>query len=221
MAGRLVKLGTTAVAVLLGVVTGMVLTCHFLVVRNTEGRLFTDVDSIPLSGGTGLLLGTTPHTAAHRENLFFTYRIDAAERLYKAGVISKILISGDEDSLEGVNEVVAMRDSLVCRGVPSSDMMLDGKGGRTLDSVVRACRVAGLTSFIVISQRFHNERALYLADYLCGDMDFVIGYNAEDPTSLASRKTYIREGFARVKMFVDLVLGVQPASMEPLAETFQ
>lgn len=70
----------------------------------------------------GLLLGTTPQARIGRiTNQFFIYRIDAAEQLYKAGKIDQILISGDENSLDGVNETECMRDSLVARGVPASD----------------------------------------------------------------------------------------------------
>lgn len=134
--------------VFLNVVIGVVIVillllvfCNYLVCSNAEGRLYTDVDSVPQSE-IGLLLGTTPQTRiGRRPNQFFKYRIDAAEALYKAGKIKSILISGDENSLDGINEVECMRDSLVARGVPESAIVLDGKGFRTLDAVVRATNV--------------------------------------------------------------------------------
>ena len=177
---------------------------------NAEGRLYDSVNEVEATD-VGLLLGTTPQTRiGRRQNQFFMFRIDAAEQLYKAGKVQRILISGDADSLDGVNEVECMRDSLVARGVPMDVIMLDGSGFRTMDSVVRAVEVFGVHSFVVISQRFHNERALYLADHLGLDVQDVCGFNAADATSNMAILTYIREYLARVKMFMDILTGVQP-----------
>lgn len=178
--------------------------CNQMVVHNAEGKTFDEVDSVGYRE-VGLLLGTTPQTRiGNRRNLFFMYRIDAAEELYKAGKIGKILISGDENSLDGINEPECMRDSLVARGVPSDAIMLDGKGFRTIYSIVNANQVYGFKSFTIISQRFHNERALYQAEHLGLDVEDLQAYNATSPISEMALMTYIREYFARVKMFLDL-----------------
>lgn len=192
----------------------LLFTCNYIVCHNSEGRLYTEIDSVSQSE-VGLLLGTTPQTRiGRRPNQFFRYRIDAAEALYKAGKIKNILISGDENSLDGINEVESMRDSLVVRGVPVNAIILDGKGFRTLDAVVRATNVYDLHSYIVISQKFHNERALYLAEHLGLDVENLSGFNAADATSDMAIMTYIREYFARVKVFVDIFTGKKPMSME-------
>lgn len=184
----------------------LMVVCNQLIVKNAEGRLFEEVDSVPDGIYTGLLLGTTPMTRiSHRRNIFFENRIKATANLYHAGKIRKILISGDDKSLDGINETECMKDSLLARGVPESDIILDGKGYRTIHSVQRAYHDYGCKNLIVISQKFHNERALYLANHLDLDFDQVIGFNAESPRSLMSQKTYIREWFARVKMFMDLL----------------
>ena len=188
----------------------LLLLCNQLVVSNAEGRLYDSVNEVE-NTEVGLLLGTTPQTRiGRRPNQFFKFRIDAAEQLYKAGKIEKILVSGDANSLDGVNEVECMRDSLVARGVPVNVIMLDGSGLRTLDSVVRAVEVYGVHSFVVISQRFHNERAIYLAEHLGLDIQRISGFNAADATSNMAILTYIREYLARVKMFMDIFTGVQP-----------
>ena len=188
----------------------LLLLCNQLVVSNAEGRLYDSVNEVE-NMEVGLLLGTTPQTRiGRRPNQFFKFRIDAAEQLYKAGKIEKILVSGDANSLDGVNEVECMRDSLVARGVPVNVIMLDGSGFRTLDSVVRAVEVYGVHSFVVISQRFHNERAIYLAEHLGLDIQRISGFNAADATSNMAILTYIREYLARVKMFMDIFTGVQP-----------
>ena len=183
----------------------LMIICNQIVVNNAQGKVFSDIDSIKYNK-VGLLLGTTPQARIGRiKNYFFIYRIDAAEELYKAGKIEKILISGDENSLDGINEPECMRDSLVARGVPASDIILDGKGYRTICSVFNANKVYGLKSFTIISQKFHNERALYQAEHLGLDVENLQAYNAKMPTSRLAYLTTIREYFARVKMFMDLI----------------
>ena len=184
----------------------LMLICNHLVVNNAKGKAFSEIDSIKYNK-VGLLLGTTPQARIGRiTNYFFIYRIDAAEQLYKAGKIEKILISGDEHSLDGINEPECMRDSLVARGVPASSIILDGKGYRTICSVFNANKVYGLKSFTIISQEFHNERAIYQAEHLGLDVENIQAYNAKDPKSRRAYLTTIREYFARVKMFWDLLI---------------
>ena len=188
--------------------------CNCLISRNADGRLYNEINAVP-QAKVGLLLGTTPQTRiGRRANQFFKYRIDATEALYKGGKIKTILISGDENSLDGINEVKCMRDSLVARGVPKNVFLLDGKGYRTLDAVVRATKVYGLHSYIVISQKFHNERALYLAEHLGLDVHDLSGFNAKDATSNMAIMTYLREYLARGKVFIDIITNKQPRSMD-------
>ena len=178
--------------------------CNRMVADNATGKTYDDIDSVQYRE-VGLLLGTTPQTRiGNRRNLFFKYRIDAAEDLYKAGKIGKNLISGDENSLDGINEPECMRDSLVARGVPTEDIVLDGKGTRTIYSIINANQVYGLKSFTIISQKFHNERALYQAEHLGLDVENLQAFNATSPSSKWAIRIYVREYFARVKMFWDL-----------------
>ena len=200
---RKIILWTVSIFIIMCV--GIMLICNLLVVNNATGKAFTEIDSIK-HNKVGLLLGTTPQARIGRiTNYFFIYRIDAAEQLYKAGKIEQILISGDEHSLDGINEPECMRDSLVARGVPASAIILDGKGYRTICSVVNANKVYGLKSFTIISQKFHNERAIYQAEHLGLDVENIQAYNAKDPKSRRAYLTTIREYFARVKMFLDLL----------------
>lgn len=182
----------------------LMLICNQIVVKNAEGKVFSDIDSIRYDK-VGLLLGTTPQSRIGRiTNQFFTYRLDAAEQLYKTGKIEKILISGDENSLDGVNEPECMRDSLVSRGIPAKDIILDGKGYRTINSIINANKVYGLKSFTIISQKFHNERAIYQAGHLGLNVENLQAFNAKMPKSWRAYITTIREYLARVKMFIDL-----------------
>ena len=193
------------VGILAALCLAILLICNQIVVNNAEGKAFSDIDSIKYNK-VGLLLGPTPQARITKvTNYFFIYRIDAAEQLYRAGKIEKILISGDENSLDGINEPECMRDSLVARGVAASDIILDGKGYRTICSVVNANKVFGLKSFTIISQEFHNERAIYQAEHLGLDVENIQAFNAKMPKARRAYLTTIREYFARVKMFIDLI----------------
>ena len=205
MKRTLKKTVTYGFAIMLFACVALLSICNLLVVNNARGKAFSEIDSIKYNK-VGLLLGTTPQARLTKvTNYFFIYRIDAAEQLYKAGKIRKILISGDENSLDGVNEPECMRDSLVARGVPKSAIILDGKGYRTICSVVNANKVYGLKSFTIISQEFHNERALYQVEHLGLNIENIQAYNAKMPKSRRAYLTSIREYFARVKLFWDLL----------------
>lgn len=201
---KVIKKSAWAICIFVVACITLMLVCNQIVVNNAKRKVFSDIDSIKYNK-VGLLLGTTPRARLTGvTNYFFIYRMDAAEQLYKAGKIEKILISGDEDSLDGINEPECMRDSLLARGVPESAIILDGKGYRTICSVVNANKVYGLKSFTIISQEFHNERAIYQAEHLGLDIENIQAYNAEMPKSRRAFLTTIREYFARVKMFMDL-----------------
>ena len=183
----------------------IMLVCNQMVVNNAKGKVFSEIGSIKYNK-VGLLLGTTPQARITKvKNYFFIYRLDAAEQLYRARKIEKILISGDENSLDGINEPECMRDSLVARGIPAEDIYLDGKGYRTINSIINVNKVFGLKSFTIISQEFHNERALYQAEHLGLDVENLQAFNAKMPKSRRAYLTSIREYFARVKMFWDLL----------------
>ncbi len=205
MKKKVIKICVWAIAVVTVVCLALMLICNQVVVNNAEGKAFSEIDSIKPTE-VGLLLGTTPQARITKvKNYFFIYRLDAAEQLYRARKIEKILISGDEHSLDGINETECMRDSLVARGIPFSAIILDGKGYRTINSVINANKVFGLKSFTIISQEFHNERALYQAEHLGLDVENLQAFNAKMPTSRRAYLTSIREYFARVKMFWDLL----------------
>ena len=184
----------------------VIILCDVLVTNNAKGKIHDNIEDVEATE-YGLLLGTTPITRiGNRENLFFRYRIKATADLYNNGKIKKVLVSGAEKSLNGIDETQAMKQALVAQGVSPDDIILDGEGYRTLESVVRMNKVYGIKSCVIISQQFHNERALYLAEHLDLDVDNIQAYNAISPSAEIALMTYLREYLARVKMFMDLLL---------------
>jgi len=183
-----------------------ILICDVHIENVSEEYIYSSIDSIP-SEKTGLLLGTSKYLATGNLNPYFEYRLRAAVRLFRSGKIKYIIASGD-NRRHNYNEPRVMKEELVKRGIPARAIYLDYAGFRTLDSVVRCSKIFGQDSFIVISQRFHNERAVFIARHFGID---AIGYNARDVAERAGLKTRVREYFARVKAFLDLyVTGKKP-----------
>lgn len=173
--------------------------------KDTKDFVFDDVNDIPAQK-VALVLGTAKNIG-NRPNIYFTNRIKAAADLYKAGKVKKFLVSGDNSRKE-YNEPKDMRNALVEAGVPDSIIHFDYAGLRTLDSVVRANKIFGQDAFIIVSQKFHNQRAIFLAQYYGYE---VYGYNAVDLSiNRSSFKTKVRELFARVKVFIDIIVGKGP-----------
>lgn len=163
-----------------------------------KGVLFDDVKEVPKQRA-GLVFGCSEKLGS-RDNLYFKYRIQAAAELWKEGKVDFLIVSGDNRE-KNYNEPVAMRKALVKAGVPFDKIVCDYAGLRTLDSVVRAKKIFGLTEVTFVSQKFQNERAAYIAK--AHDMT-VYGYNARDVEGYAARKTEDREVLARVKMWLDV-----------------
>lgn len=139
-------------------------------------------------------------------NTYFDNRIRAATDLYKSGKIQYIIVSGD-NSTKDYNEPEDMQTALVQQGIPKDKIIPDHAGFRTLDSVIRAKEIFGQTQLVIISQKFHNERAVFLARKN-GMKAF--GYNAEDVNKYAGLKTNMREYLAKAKVYWDLLFGVEP-----------
>ena len=170
--------------------------------RCAAGRVYTSVGDIP-AREYGLLLGTTRLVRGKYRNDYFFKRVRAAAALYRAGKIRKIIVSGDNGRTE-YNETGDMKRELVEAGIPPEDILMDYAGFRTLDSVVRARNLYGATELTVISQEFHCERAVYLADRNGID---ALGFAAEDSGVQSARiRLALRESLARVLAVLDAEL---------------
>lgn len=183
-----------------------VLVCNWVVNRGAEGRMYQDFSEIPYRR-VGLVLGTTPERKDGTPNAFYCYRIESAAQLYRAHKISYIIVSGD-NHVKGYNEPECMRRSLLALGVPDSVIYSDYAGFRTFDSMVRCKEVFGQDSVTVISQDWHNERAIYIAQHAGLD---AIAFNAPDvKNKWYYVKSHTRELLAKVKVVLDVMFGKQP-----------
>jgi SanA protein len=184
------------------IITGCVLYySDYQINHFSKGRIYSDLNEIP-KNKVGLVLGTSRHMKNGQPNPFFYNRIKAAASLFFSGKIRYVLVSGD-NRFYTYNEPREMKRELIKMGIPDSSIIMDFAGFRTLDSVVRCKKVFGQNEVTIISQEFHNERALFIAHYY--DMN-AIGYNAKDPGPEYSLAINIREYFARTKVFLDLYI---------------
>ena len=175
-----------------------------LLVGSTAPRVYSDVKNIP-SRQVGMVLGAPKYSGGHPSPVL-AGRIRAAADLYHAGKVRTLVVSGACRPEEFYDEISAMTQDLIARGVPEDAIIQDGKGVRTLDSVLRMRDVFGHDDFITISQRDHCERALYLADH---HNISTIGFEAEImPGQYPNEILFsaIREPLARVKAVLDVAI---------------
>lgn len=180
--------------------------------NKTNSKVFDEVQSIPYNR-VALLLGAAKLRKSGNPNLYFQNRIKATEELFNARKIDFIVISGD-NGRDDYNEPMDMQNELIRLGIPKERIYLDYAGFRTYDSVIRINKIFGQTKFTVISQNFHNRRAIYIAQ---SHGLQAVGFNAEDIDAYSGLKTNLREVFARVKVFLDLFLNIDPKFLgEPI-----
>ncbi len=189
----------------------LVYACNKYIDHAVKGRIYEDAARMPFNH-TGLLLGTSKYLRdGSTINPYYRYRIEAAAELFRQGKISYLVISGD-NSRKNYNEPEDMRQSLIAIGIDSNKIFLDYAGFRTFDSVIRLREIFSQTKVTIISQAFHNERAVYIARREGID---AIAYNARDVSKSFGFKVMMREKLARVKVFVDYLTFQKPTFLGP------
>ena len=179
--------------------------CNKVISDYAKDKTYSVIEDIPFNR-VGLLLGTSKFVGNGKDNPFYNHRIDAAIELIRAGKIKYLIASGDNSRID-YDEPTLMRSDLIKAGVDSSIIFLDYAGFRTFDSIKRLKEIFGQDSVTIISQKFHNERAIYIAKRLGIS---AIGFNAKDVGSSSVLRTMLREKFARTKVFLDFWFGKKP-----------
>ncbi|WP_418123605.1 SanA/YdcF family protein [Chryseobacterium sp. PTM-20240506] len=172
----------------------------------TNGRTYTKISKIP-PREVALVLGTSPKMRSGLSNPYFTKRMDATALLYHHGKIRKIIVSGEKS--KGYNEPAAMKNYLVYQeGVPEEIIIEDPKGFNTYKSILRCKDVYKKNNVIIVSQGFHNLRALFFARN--NNMN-ALGFDAQDVNKPESYyRNQFREIFARMIAVVYFLLGISP-----------
>lgn len=177
---------------------------------STAPYIYDNLKSLP-HRQVGVVLGTAKFYLNKSPNQYYHYRIRGAVNAYNSGKVNFLLLSGD-NAQQSYNEPRTMQRDLIASGVAPGDIVLDYAGFRTLDSIVRTRKVFDTNDFIIITQRFHCERALFIAHHM--------GIQAQcfavpSPKNMLSVR--MREVAARLGALVDLyIMKREPRFLGPL-----
>jgi len=216
---NLIKLLAIFSSALLSIFLFFSLIIYFYISKYSKEFIYNDISLIP-NNKVGLTLGTSPVTGNGDTSQFFITRMEAAKKLKDNNKIEYILVSGDNRSIS-YNEPKYMKNYLLKLGVESGIIIPDYAGRRTLDSVLRSNEIFNQNSITIISQKFHNERAIFIARK---NGINAIAFNAVDPypntfkNILQNTRTYTREILARDIAIFDFVFNKRP---EILGETIE
>jgi SanA protein len=188
-----------AISVLLILCAASVLIARIVIVHASKDRTYSDITIVPYRP-VGLVLGCPKRLPGGFLNPFFENRMAAAAELYHTRKVDYLVVSGD-NHVQGYDEPTDMKKALIERGVPADRIYLDYAGFRTLDSVVRVKEIFGQDRITIVSQGFHNQRAIFLAQHHGID---AIAFNAADVEPQYAFKTLVREQFAKVKALLDV-----------------
>lgn len=133
-------------------------------------------------------------------------RLDRGIELYKAGAAPKMLMSGDNGKTN-YDEVTAMKNYCLKQGVPAEDIFLDHAGFSTYESMYRAKAIFGVKSAVVVTQHYHEGRALYTAKRLGIK---AVGVSAVEKSYTGDEARAVREFLSREKAFVQCIIKPEP-----------
>ncbi len=205
---RFIKFLKTAViaAVICGFAGGIALTVMNLVVMSTSDMIIspeeaTELENVDLVIVLGCFVrndGTPSHMLEDR--------IDFGVKLYKLGVSEKLLLSGDS-RYEGYDEVGTMKRVSVENGVPKEAIITDGYGLSTYDSIKRAKELYDCDNIVIVTQKYHLYRAIYIAEQL-GIEAHGVASNPREYSGQVFRDA--REVLSRAKDLVFCIIDAEP-----------
>ena len=175
-----------------------------MVLNAGKGKIYEDMNSLP-HHRVGLVLGCAP-MVGKAKNTFFLARIEAAANLYKGHKVDRLLVSGD-NGRQGYDEPTAMLEALIAKGIPKEHITADYAGFRTLDSMVRATKVFGITDATIITDDFHMARSLYYDDHAGLQAD---GFPSKAPENPMTASIEFREVLARGRAVLDEAFHISP-----------
>ncbi|MBV9851185.1 MAG: YdcF family protein [Armatimonadetes bacterium] len=180
----------------------------FARVQHDGAPIYTNVSSVPAMP-VAVVFGAAREVVQDR--------VQTGVDLYKAGKVRKLLLTGD-NYRPGYNETDAMRRMAVAAGVPARDIVCDDAGLRTYDSLYRARDIFGVRRAILVTQRYHLPRALYLARHLGLE---VVGMDAARHTYVGQPWFDVREVLAVEAAWLDVKTHRRPKFLSKRAPIFQ
>ena len=183
----------------------LVLFINFYVVGTANKRMIKDNDYSSLKNvDCILILGAG--IWGDKPSPMLQDRLDEGVKLYKEGIASKIIMSGDHGR-EEYDEVNIMKEYAIEQGVPSEDIFMDHAGFSTYESIYRAKEIFDANNIVIVTQEYHLYRALYIADKLN-----INAYGVNSDPRKYSGQTFreLREILARNKDFINCIIKPEP-----------
>ncbi|MEG9475307.1 ElyC/SanA/YdcF family protein [Mannheimia bovis] len=172
-------------------------------------KVYSEINDLP-HRDYAVVLGTAKFYSKNVINEYYKYRLEAAKQLVKSEKVNKLLVSGDNKT-PYYNEPKTMTNDLLKMGIPQLQIKQDYAGYTTFDSIIRATEVYKLPPFTIVSQKFHCERALFIAKFKNID---AICYAAKYPEG--AYQVRLREILARTAMLFNLLIGKMPETLEDI-----
>ncbi len=171
---------------------------NFFIIRFSQPYIYNNVNSVPDSEYV-LVLGASVYRSGKLSDVLYDRAVTGIE-LYQAGKVKKILVSGHHLP-GGYDEVEAVNNFLLEKGIPEKDILLDNQGDDTFSSLARARNVFDLDKVIITTQNFHLPRAVYIGKSLGME---VSGLSADRSSYVRIKYFEFREIFARIKALIEV-----------------
>lgn len=190
------------VALILGILLTLGLEAY--IKKDASASIYNLSTEVP-HAKTLIILGASVHTDG-RLSPILQDRVDTAIDLFKKGKADRILVSGDHIS-DNYNEVKAIADYLKTHGISKNKLLLDHSGLDTYDSMYRAYHIFGITDAIVVTQKFHLPRAIFIAKHLGLHYH---GFEARENEFKIKNKIMKREKLANYKAVFEVIFQIEP-----------
>lgn len=189
----------------------LVLTINIYVIGTTNHRIIKDVNTLTKDIDCIVILGAG--VWGDKPSPMLQDRLDEGIRLYKEGKAPKIIMSGDHSG-QYYDEVNIMKQYAINKGVPSEDIFMDHAGLSTYESIYRAKEIFNAKNIIIVTQKYHLYRALYIANQLDVNAQ---GVNSDPRKYAGQLYREFREILARNKDVLNCIIKPEPTFLgEPI-----
>ncbi len=175
---------------------------------STKALIYDEIEMVPTSS-TVIVLGASVFSDGKLSPILKD-RIDAGFELFQQNKAKQFLLSGDHKT-DDYNEVDAMSNYLIEKGVPKDKILLDHAGYDTYDSMYRSKAVFNISDAIVVTQEFHLPRTLFIAQNL--DLNYT-GYIAKTRAYKPSNQLLFREKLANLKAVWEIIIDQGPTTLK-------
>ncbi|MDT0650288.1 SanA/YdcF family protein [Autumnicola edwardsiae] len=205
---RLIKKSILTLVILVVLASLIVLGLESFLKQNTAENIYSDVGKVP-PATTVIVLGASVHSSGKLSPILEDRMITAIE-LFQKNKVEQFLVSGDHKT-DDYDEVNAMKNYLLSHGIPENLILQDHAGFDTYDSMYRANKIFNIRNAIVVTQKFHLPRTIFIAKNL--GLDYK-GFAANARSYETSTRLMRREKLANFKALWEVLTDGKPATLK-------